>query len=163
MTETDEESRAREELARQRGEKVLKHIFANLSFNLGPVEAKRFFDDASKLLPHRPRGSENAQRNAKLLATYNLAAQSAANFATLPRAIAKSLHQTAPTVFGNSPSAIEKQIRRLLKQRRWEAAQAEELRRSIFGIGQEVAPARGSRRRVSKLPTRKSSTKKTRQ
>ncbi len=155
MHQTKEEIRGRQERARTQGKKILNHVFRNLMFNLGPVEARQIFKEISRLPPHRRRGSANIARNEILLSEYRRLANTTANPSTIPRLIAEKIHREAPGQFGNSATAIEKQIRRLIRNENWISERAQLMGNELGQIAKQLSTEKtpnSRRKRQSKRP-----------
>jgi hypothetical protein len=129
--ETANARRWRKAIARREAEMVLAELFSKLKRNLGEAEAREFFDRYST--PRRPgrRGPSDYKLDARLLDLYDVLAETTDDKASIPRLIGQQLHHTSPRQFGNSPDAIEKRIRRLLKAREKKAAAEAATRKKI--------------------------------
>jgi hypothetical protein len=114
---------------RWHGELALNELFSRLANNLGKAEAARLFEDCiTRFVGDRKRSSSNPARDDFFLQAYEAGVRSAGSdekaLAEVPRKTAKRLYRlqqeemshVCPGAYGNSVEAIEKQIRRLLKE-----------------------------------------------
>jgi Arc/MetJ-type ribon-helix-helix transcriptional regulator len=128
----------RQALVRHQAEILTGRLFAFLKAQLGESEARRFFDPFSTRRRAKTRGARNPAQDAKILTMYDNAAEGAADKATVPAQLAKRLHEAEHGKYGNSAGAIEKHIRRLLKQReREEEAQAQTERQMLAILNEQ--------------------------
>jgi hypothetical protein len=103
------------------------HAYQAVVRQLGGDDARKLFHSIASDPKRKGRksGSTNPQRDAELLARYDAATQEALtneDRKAVPRRVAESLakesrEQGTSFWFGNSPDAIEKQLRRLLLRR----------------------------------------------
>jgi hypothetical protein len=86
--------------------------------NLGEDAAARLFKCFSKGVKGRPSGSADPTRDGELWAAYQafLKLTREEDQGALPRLLADSLYEERGRYFGNSAAAIEKRLRRLIKQ-----------------------------------------------
>jgi hypothetical protein len=87
---------------------------------LGEDETKKLFEEFWKRREGRQRGSTKPERDRALLEEYDdryVMTTSDAERESLRRKIAESAHDRFPGVFGNSPSAIDKHLQRLIDSR----------------------------------------------
>jgi hypothetical protein len=107
--------------AKQRREreavKLVEDCFQTAVRNLGETAARALWKRVSSKRPGRPSGSSNGTRDDQILQRYySMLEQSPDSRRSLPAALARSLHEQYPGVYGQSQLAIEKHIRRLLVQ-----------------------------------------------
>jgi hypothetical protein len=144
--ETAEARRWRKAIARRQAELVMAELFIKLKANLGEAEAREFFDRFST--PQRPghRGPSDHKLNDRLLDLYDLLLEKTDDRPSLPRLIGQQLHCTSPGQFGNSPDAIEKRIRRLVKAREKKALAEVAMRDEIEKLRNGIVELIGSQR-----------------
>ena len=138
LEETTEEREARENIARRAGKTVLEEIFYILSENLGPIAAKNMFVTASKLPPHRRKGTADSIVEAALLAALDHEAHLLDGKKPSIRALALRLHASSHGELGNSAEAIEKHIRRLLRRTDFEMTRQNESALLLASVRRKV-------------------------
>jgi hypothetical protein len=86
--------------------------------HLGEDAAAKLFECFSKGVKGRPSGSADPVRDGELWTAYQafLKLTREEDQAALPRLLAQSLYEERGRYFGNSAAAIEKRLRRLMKQ-----------------------------------------------
>lgn len=86
--------------------------------NLGEDAAAKLFECVSKGVKGRPSGSADPVRDGELWTAYqaSLKLTREEDQAALARLLAESLYEERGRYFGNSAAAIEKRLRRLIKQ-----------------------------------------------
>jgi hypothetical protein len=143
--ETAKEREAREDIARRAGQAILGELFNTLIWNLGPIEAKKMFANASKLPSHRRKGTSNTSVEASLLAAFDYEKNISHGEMPSILAIAKKLYEGSPVELGNSAVAIAKHIRRLLRQRALETALSNKVKTILDGSSHRVLKNIGRR------------------
>ena len=102
--------------ARWRGEIILVKLFSRLKNNLGNSETARLFEACIKRCVGRgERVSRNPAHDDFLLQAFEGQAASTGDRESAPREAAEIIDSIYPGKHGNSATAIEKRIRRLLK------------------------------------------------
>ena len=122
------QARGRERLRRARvrydADILAWRLFGFLKAHLGTHEARRFFvhfTENLRLRLPKARGTSDPMRDAQLLDLYDLEFRSESRKASLPRRLAEKLDMSDRGKYGNSAPAIEKHLRRLLREREREA------------------------------------------
>jgi hypothetical protein len=140
---------------RKRVEKGVEAAFKAAIRHLGEEEARRLF---ARVLRHPKRGQGKMlapDRDARLLKEYDAAAPKGESVA----ALARRIHAAVGRELGNTPDAIETQIRKLLKERKQrERAAAVEMRRwrmATRGEQPGVLSANSSRSRNNSLQNKR--------
>jgi hypothetical protein len=113
-SETPEERTKRVVLVRR----VAFRFYRTVVEHLGEEGARELFRGFAARRRGRERGPTDTRRDGELLARVDACLKEATSEAerdALPRLLSEALHKESGDYFGNSPSAIEKHIRGLLK------------------------------------------------
>jgi hypothetical protein len=105
-------------------DQLILDAFAAAVTHLGYDEARNRFAKAAKKPPLGKQA--NQEVNSELLAFFHREVRCAANRGAVPRQLAQALERERPGHFGASAGAIEKRIRRALKQREKSRKEEEE-------------------------------------